>query len=231
VPLAPRLLEELRAYWRCHRPATWLFPGRAAAPLSGGSVQRQFRAVVRRAGLKKPCTMHTLRHSYATHLLEAGADLRTLQALPGHRSLETTACYLHISTHRLPKDAQLARPARAAPGRHAGGPHERNLDGRPALEVATSSAGTATLCRRARPRLSDAQRQALRDLAHCRTAALGGHVEHCLDCGHERIAYNSCRNRHCPKCQALTRAQWLEQQPHISCRSITTTWCSRCRPS
>jgi hypothetical protein len=60
--------------------------------------------------------------------------------------------------------------------------------------------------------LSDAQRQALRDLANCRTAVLGGHVEHCLDCGHERIAYNSCRNRHCPKCQALARAHWLDQQ-------------------
>jgi hypothetical protein len=61
-------------------------------------------------------------------------------------------------------------------------------------------------------RLSDTQRRALRDLAACRTSALGGHVEHCLDCGHERIAYNSCRNRHCPKCQALSRACWLEQQ-------------------
>ncbi len=60
--------------------------------------------------------------------------------------------------------------------------------------------------------LSDAQRKALRDLAACRTAVLGGHVEHCLDCGTERIAYNSCRNRHCPKCQALARAQWLDQQ-------------------
>jgi len=60
--------------------------------------------------------------------------------------------------------------------------------------------------------LTSAQRQALHDLAVCRTAALGGHVEHCLDCGHETIAYNSCRNRHCPKCQALTRAHWLEQQ-------------------
>jgi hypothetical protein len=60
--------------------------------------------------------------------------------------------------------------------------------------------------------LSGGQRQTLRDLARCRTAALGGHVEHCLDCGHERIAYNSCRNRHCPKCQALARAHWLEQQ-------------------
>lgn len=60
--------------------------------------------------------------------------------------------------------------------------------------------------------LAVAQRQALRDLARCRTAALGGHVEHCLDCGHRRIAYNSCRNRHCPKCQALARAQWLDRQ-------------------
>jgi hypothetical protein len=60
--------------------------------------------------------------------------------------------------------------------------------------------------------LSGVQRKALRDLALCRTAALGGHVEHCLDCGAERIAYNSCRNRHCPKCQALARAQWLDRQ-------------------
>ncbi len=60
--------------------------------------------------------------------------------------------------------------------------------------------------------LTAVQRQALRDLGRCRTAALGGHVEECLDCGQQRIAYNSCRNRHCPKCQALTRAHWLEQQ-------------------
>jgi hypothetical protein len=60
--------------------------------------------------------------------------------------------------------------------------------------------------------LSPAQKKALRDLARCRTAALGGHVERCLDCGHERIAYNSCRNRHCPKCQAMTRARWLAAQ-------------------
>ena len=60
--------------------------------------------------------------------------------------------------------------------------------------------------------LTQTQKQALRDLGRCRTAALGGHVEECLDCGHFRISYNSCRNRHCPKCQALTRAHWLDQQ-------------------
>jgi Putative transposase/Transposase zinc-binding domain len=84
---------------------------------------------------------------------------------------------------------------------------------RPALEVADviRQHGEAFLDRYGGV-LSATQRKALRDLAACRTAVLGGHVEHCLDCGHERIAYNSCRNRHCPKCQALARARWLEQQ-------------------
>jgi hypothetical protein len=63
--------------------------------------------------------------------------------------------------------------------------------------------------------LTDTQRQALRDLTRCRTAALGGHVQRCADCGHERIAYNSCRNRHCPKCQALARARWLEREAEL----------------
>src|ERR1700691_3208432 len=60
--------------------------------------------------------------------------------------------------------------------------------------------------------LTTEQKKVLRQLAVCRTAALGGHVQRCLDCGHERIAYNSCRNRHCPKCQALSRARWLDQE-------------------
>jgi Putative transposase/Transposase zinc-binding domain len=63
--------------------------------------------------------------------------------------------------------------------------------------------------------LTAAQRRALRALAVCRTAALGGHVERCADCDHERIAYNSCRNRHCPKCQALARARWLEREAKL----------------
>jgi hypothetical protein len=84
---------------------------------------------------------------------------------------------------------------------------------RPALEVAEviRQDGEAFL-ERYGGGLSTVQRQALRDLARCRTAALGGHVERCLDCGQERIAYNSCRNRHCPKCQALARAHWLDRQ-------------------
>lgn len=84
---------------------------------------------------------------------------------------------------------------------------------RPALEVAeVIRECAAAFTARHGAWLSSAQRRALRDLAACRTVALGGHVVRCLDCGHQRIAYNSCRNRHCPKCQALSRAQWLERQ-------------------
>ena len=84
---------------------------------------------------------------------------------------------------------------------------------RPALEVADviRSHGAAFL-EKFGGVLSSTQKKALRELAACRTAALGGHVQRCLDCGHERVSYNSCRNRHCPKCQALTRAAWLERE-------------------
>jgi Putative transposase/Transposase zinc-binding domain len=84
---------------------------------------------------------------------------------------------------------------------------------RPRLEVADviRSHGEAFL-QKCGGHLNGTQKKALRELAQCRTAALGGHVERCLDCGGERIAYNSCRNRHCPKCQALARARWLERE-------------------
>jgi hypothetical protein len=84
---------------------------------------------------------------------------------------------------------------------------------RPAVEVADviRAHGDAFVVKYA-ARLTPVQRRALRDLAGCRTAALGGPVERCADCGHERIAYNSCRNRHCPKCQALARARWLARE-------------------
>jgi integrase/recombinase XerD len=102
VPLSPRLLEELRAYWRRYRPATWLFPGAfPGRPLNGGSLHRLCRRVVKRSGLTKAVTMHTLRHSFATHLLEAGVDVVTVQTILGHSNLKTTARYLHISTRRL----------------------------------------------------------------------------------------------------------------------------------
>jgi hypothetical protein len=90
---------------------------------------------------------------------------------------------------------------------------EQVVGARPPLEVADviGSHGEAFL-QKYGSHLSVTQKKAMRDLGQCRTAALGGHVERCLDCGHERPAYNSCRNRHCPKCQALSRARWLERE-------------------
>jgi site-specific recombinase XerD len=120
VPLSPRLLTELRQWWSHHRSGPWLFAGGggprfegdATRPLHTGSVGRMCHQVVRRARLRKPASMHTLRHSYATHLLEAGVDVVTLQRLLGHNSLETTSLYLHLSVRQMQRVPDLlALPA------------------------------------------------------------------------------------------------------------------------
>jgi site-specific recombinase XerD len=100
--LAQRTLEVLREYWKEYRPQDWLFPGKPATePLSVSSVQRVFEKVLLRARVKKPASVHTLRHSFATHLLEAGTDLYHIQRLLGHTTLKTTAVYLHLSRKGL----------------------------------------------------------------------------------------------------------------------------------
>jgi integrase/recombinase XerD len=105
VPLSARLLRELRQWWYGHRTKPWLFPGMTAdsrqRPMNTTSVQRMVKQVMRRAKLKKAASMHTLRHSYATHLLEAGVDVVTLQKLLGHNALSTTARYLHLSRRQM----------------------------------------------------------------------------------------------------------------------------------
>jgi site-specific recombinase XerD len=100
VPLSARLLVALRQWWGTHRHPRWLFPGKKG-PLSDGLVQRICHRAVQRAGLRKKATLHTLRHSYATHMLEAGVDVVTLQKLLGHSDLSTTARYLHLSTRQM----------------------------------------------------------------------------------------------------------------------------------
>jgi integrase/recombinase XerD len=97
MPLSSVLLQRLRDYWRRHRPGDWLFPGqKPGCPLSIGQVQRLFRLTLAAAGVAKKARMHTLRHSYATHLLEAGVDLPTLQRLLGHNQMSTTLLYIHL---------------------------------------------------------------------------------------------------------------------------------------
>jgi site-specific recombinase XerD len=116
VPLSGRLLVELRQWWSSHRTRPWLFPGLSGAsrqrPMNVTSVQRTVKQIVMRSGLKKSASMHTLRHSYATHLLEAGVDVVTLQKLLGHSNLSTTARYLHLSRRYLAQLPDLlAMPA------------------------------------------------------------------------------------------------------------------------
>ena len=104
VPLSPKLLETLRLYWRWRKPTTYLFPGRgkrAELPISTNMVWLACRQAAQQAGIRKRLSPHSLRHSCATHLLDAGADLRTIQVWLGHSRLEHTLVYLHLSHRHL----------------------------------------------------------------------------------------------------------------------------------
>ena len=111
VMLSRMLLEELREHWRRLRrkPSVWLFPGHSDhsgdRPIDTKTVWHACHEAAQRAGLQKAVHPHTLRHCFATHLLEAGADLRTIQMLLGHRDLEETTIYLHVSKQRLERTA------------------------------------------------------------------------------------------------------------------------------
>jgi len=95
--LPPQLLETLRLYWRAYRPRIWLFPQRHGdIPVDAGQAQKWFYAARDHAGITKRVGIHSLRHAFATHLLEAGVDLPTIQGLMGHRSITTTQRYLHL---------------------------------------------------------------------------------------------------------------------------------------
>ena len=96
--LAEATLSDLRDYWRMYRPSDWLFPGKdPSCPVHRSAVQRAFKKAREASGISKPCSVHTLRHSFATHLLESGTDLYYIQRLLGHSSAKTTTVYLHVS--------------------------------------------------------------------------------------------------------------------------------------
>ena len=102
--LSTRLLAALRAYWQLYRPASWLFPGHdTTQPLPIATAQKLYYRAKRAAGITHGKGIHTLRHCFATHLLEAGVDLHTIQLLLGHRSIDTTTRYLHITRQHLAK--------------------------------------------------------------------------------------------------------------------------------
>ena len=102
VPLSPRLLQELRDYWKQYKPASLLFPGNSVdKTYADTTIQKAIKASAMAAGIKKDITPHTLRHSYATGLLEAGVDLLTISRLLGHASFATTMIYLHCRREHL----------------------------------------------------------------------------------------------------------------------------------
>lgn len=107
--LSPALLAELERYWRVCRPRHWLFPSRRdpRQPLPDGTGQKIYNAATQRAGLRRKGGIHALRHSFATHLVEAGVELPVVQRLLGHQSLSTTTVYLHVRQERL---AQIKGP-------------------------------------------------------------------------------------------------------------------------
>ena len=109
VPLFPTLLAALRAYWVVYRPTSWLFPNpRTGEPLTRHTPEKVCTQTRKKLNFAKHVTPHTMRHSFATHLLEAGTDLRTIQLILGHASLSTTAIYLHVAVnaHQLTDKAQ-----------------------------------------------------------------------------------------------------------------------------
>ncbi|MFB9108751.1 tyrosine-type recombinase/integrase [Flavobacterium gyeonganense] len=102
VPLSPKILEMLRSYYVCYKPKKWLFEGRNEnEPYDARSLSNVLKQALTKSNIKKPVSLHWLRHSYATHLLESGTDLRFIQELLGHSSSRTTEIYTHVSTKSL----------------------------------------------------------------------------------------------------------------------------------
>ena len=228
VMLSPEMLNLLRQWWKvrptrfdkaCRKCSAGCSLAAGRKPMSTRQLSRLFHATADSAGIKKAVTLHALRHSFATQLLERGTDIRLIQAVLGHEKLETTARYTRVATGMIsPSRARsTCWPSRA---RHRGRkPRRRSRPERPAamfrpaLEVADIFRDHGAAWRRANAgHVSLGQLKVMSAIERCRTAALGGHVARCEDCSHTVIAYNSCRNRHCPKCQGAAAREWLEQR-------------------
>src|ERR1035437_5435067 len=216
VMLSPKLLEALRTHWRGLRrkPTEWLFPGNrwhtASYPVTTKVLWTACQNAAERAGLAhKHIHPHTLRHCFAHP--PAGSRSR-----PAHH-LDTARSSRPRSNYRLSASLPATSQRNPQPARC---PHLRctrrtqaQFMSRPPLEVAdiVRCAGQAFL-EHSRKWINWQHQKVLLAITRCRTAALGGHRDQCSGCGHSAISYNSCRNRHCPRCQGNARVRWLQQR-------------------
>jgi integrase/recombinase XerD len=230
VPISPRLLEELRTYWKIDRPATIFSLARQPdVPLSGATIQKAVRLATALARINKTVTPHTLRHSYATGLLEAGVDLMAISKLLGHSSFLTTMVYLHCRRQHLGRRAQpaglaadasvsaLGRSVATSPGERQAGSEPGPSPGQPAGLTVFSllKQYTDPFVRKYQDRLSCHVESTLLRIGFCRTAAMKGHRYRCPKL-HSRVnVYNSCTDRHCPQCMGARRADWVNKTSEL----------------
>ena len=241
VMLPAEVLELLRQWWKA-RPTEqdagiapeqrWLFPGRDEhRPLTTRQFSRLFKEAAKAAGLRKTLSLHSLRHSFATHLLENGKDIRVIQALLGHDKLETTARYTRVATGMIAAVesplTQLSQPQRKMRSRKDKSNEDRRRNAvvvvRPALEVADIFRDHGSAWRLANAgHVSLDQMKVMSAIERCRTAALGGHVARCENgaCAYTVVSYNSCRNRHCPKCQARRTEMARGARSRVAARQL-----------
>ena len=207
---AAALVARGQAAWR-HAAPGLVVPGRnSLEPISTRQINRAVHEAAEAAGIKKRVSPQTSRDSFATHLLEQDVDIRVIQVLLGHSKLDTTALYARVATGTIRSvTSPLEHLALLMQGGDPGG----SSGLRTPIEVADIFRAEGAGYRAAQAgHLNLTQLKVMSAIENCRTAALGGHVDACEDCGHQRIAYNSCRNRHCPKCQGAAARTWLAER-------------------
>ena len=217
VPLSPKLREALREYWRWMKPVTYMFPGVA----EGHRVDLEQDRLARLPRGRTACRHHQARSSAHPSTLLRDTSVGSRRRPPQH-SETARPCrhprYGHLSASLAEASQSRRQPAGRNSGhlfdRSAGQGKESQKMNPPPLEVADIvRARIAGFLEKSRPWLHCSHVKVLNAVVRCRTAALGGHRDKCPGCGHEiAISYNSCRDRHCPKCQTAERNRWVAQR-------------------